>query len=67
MPHTAPTRFQETRYLVLDARIIDKIIAAKLTLGEVTKHPWIFFLLCKHSAQKRVFNDQGHHALFKWV
>ena len=39
MPHTAPTRFQETRYLVLDDRIIDEVIAAKLTLGEVTKHP----------------------------
>ena len=39
MPHTAPTRFQETRYLVLDDRIIDKVVAAQLTLGEVTKHP----------------------------
>ena len=30
MPHTAPTRFQETRYLVLDDRIIDEIVSAKL-------------------------------------
>ena len=37
MPHTAPTRFQETHYLVLDDYIIDEIVAAKLTLGEVTK------------------------------
>ena len=28
MPHTAPPRFQETHYLVLDDRIIDEIIAA---------------------------------------
>lgn len=39
MSQTVPTRFQETRYLVLDDRIIDEVIAAKLTLGEVTKHP----------------------------
>lgn len=39
MLHTAPTRFQETRYLLLDDRIIDEVVAAKLTLGEVTKHP----------------------------
>ena len=39
MLHTAPTRFQETRYLVLDDRIIDEVVAAKLTLGAVTKHP----------------------------
>ena len=39
MLHTAPTRFHETRYLVLDDRIIDKVVSAKLTLGEVTKHP----------------------------
>ena len=37
--HTAPTRLQEARYLVFDDRIIDEVIAAKLTLGEVTKHP----------------------------
>ena len=34
-----PTRIQETRYLVLDDRIIDEVIAAQLTLGEITKHP----------------------------
>ena len=37
--HTVPNRFQETRYLFLDDRIIDEIVAAKLTLGEVSKHP----------------------------
>ena len=37
--HTIPTRLQEASYLVLDDRIIDEVIAAKLTLGEVTKHP----------------------------
>ena len=37
--HTIPTRLQEARYLVLDDRIIDEVVAAKLTLGEVTKHP----------------------------
>ncbi|MCG9130872.1 hypothetical protein J5I95_04230 [Candidatus Poribacteria bacterium] len=36
MPHTAPARLQEARYLVLDDRIIDEVIAAKLTLSEVT-------------------------------
>ena len=38
-PSTVPTRIQETRYLVLDDRIIDEVIAAELTLGEITKHP----------------------------
>ena len=38
-PSTVPTRIQETRYLVLDDRIIDEVTAAELTLGEVTKHP----------------------------
>ena len=37
--HTIPTRLQEARYLVLDDRIIGEVVAAKLTLGEVTKHP----------------------------
>ena len=36
---TVPTRVQGTRYLVLDDRIIDEAIAAKLTFGEITKHP----------------------------
>ena len=39
MSQTVPTRFQETRYLVLNDRIIDEVVAAKLTLGEVTKYP----------------------------
>lgn len=39
MPQIVPTQLQETRYLVLDDRIIDEIVAAKLTLGEVSKHP----------------------------
>ena len=38
-PSTVPTRVQETRYLVLDDRRIDEAIAAKLTLGEISKHP----------------------------
>ena len=38
MSQTVPTRLQETHYLVLDDRIIDEVVAAKLTLGEVTKH-----------------------------
>ena len=39
MHHTVPTRLQETRYLLLDNRVIDEVVAAKLTLGAVTKHP----------------------------
>ena len=38
-PSTVPTRIQETRYLVLDDRLIDEVIAAELTVGEITKHP----------------------------
>lgn len=30
---------KQNRYLVLDSRIIDKTLGAKLTLGKVTKHP----------------------------
>ena len=30
---------EETRYLVLDSRIIADVEKAKLTLGEVKKHP----------------------------
>ena len=33
------TQLRETRHLVLDNRLIDEVIAAKLTLGEITKHP----------------------------
>lgn len=36
---TVRTQLRETRYLVLDDRIIDEVVAAELTLGEVTKHP----------------------------
>ena len=38
MYHTVSPRLQETRYLVLDDRIIDEVDAAKLTLGKITKH-----------------------------
>ena len=38
-PSTVPTRVQGTRYLVLDDRIIEEVVEAKLTLGEITKHP----------------------------
>ena len=38
MHHTVPNRFQRTPYLLLGNRIIDEVVAAKLTLGEVTKH-----------------------------
>ena len=36
---TVPTRVQGIRYLVLDDRIIEEVVEAKLTLGEITKHP----------------------------
>ena len=36
---TVRTQLRETRHLVLDDRLIDEVIAAKLTLGEITKHP----------------------------
>ena len=38
-PSTVPTRVQEVRYLVLDDRIIERVVKAELTLGEITKHP----------------------------
>lgn len=38
MHHTVSPRLKETHYLVLDDRIIDKVDAAKLTLGNITKH-----------------------------
>ena len=37
--HTTGLESQETRYLVLDDRLIDEAIAAELALGEITKHP----------------------------
>ena len=30
---------EQTRHLVLDSRIIDETVNAKLTVGEVSKHP----------------------------
>ena len=36
MSDTIHTHLQEVRYLVLDDRIIDEVVAAKLSLGEVT-------------------------------
>ena len=30
---------EQTRHLVLDSRIIDETVDAKLTVGEVSKHP----------------------------
>ena len=36
---TVRTQLRETRHLVLDDRLIDEVIEAKLTLGEITKHP----------------------------
>ena len=36
MSDTIRTHLQEVRYLVLDDRIIDEVVAAKLSLGEVT-------------------------------
>ena len=36
---TVRTQLRETRHLVLDDRLIDEVIAAKLTLGEISKHP----------------------------
>ena len=37
--HTPVSKSQKNRHLVLDDRLIDETIAAKLTLGEITKHP----------------------------
>ncbi len=34
-----PQPIPPSQYLVLDDRIIDEVIAAELTLGEITKHP----------------------------
>ena len=34
-----PAQVKQTRHLVLDSRIIDETVEAKLTLGEITKHP----------------------------
>ena len=34
-----PNPIRLSQYLVLDDRIIDETVAAKLTLGEITKHP----------------------------
>ena len=36
---TVPTRVQGIRYLVLDDCIIEEVVEAKLTLGEITKYP----------------------------
>ena len=36
---SAPHPIRQSQYLVLDNRIIDEVIAAELTLGEITKHP----------------------------
>ena len=63
MLHTVPTRFQETHYLLLADRIIDEVVAAKLTLGEVTKHPQnpIFF---EDEIRNRVFDGVGRHVIY---
>lgn len=36
---SGPHPIRQSPYLVLDDRIVDEVIAAELTLGEITKHP----------------------------